>query len=123
MKRSGLCLPRDVKQHQVIRGYNNATDYCILLYCIVLYCFVLYCIVFIQFYSTSHSLSLKETQLTLCRSLQTEALQATASEGLAKGPYVAARARFEPTTQRSKGIDSTNAPYAIHAGCVSLCPD
>ena len=39
-----------------------------------------------------------------------EALQATASEGLAQGPYVAARAGFEPTTLRSKGIDSTNVP-------------
>ena len=31
-------------------------------------------------------------------------------EGLAQGPYVAARAGFEPTTLRWKGIDSTNAP-------------
>src|SRR6218665_1880882 len=37
-------------------------------------------------------------------------LQATASEGFAKGPNVAARAELEPTTLRSKGIDSTNAP-------------
>jgi len=37
-------------------------------------------------------------QLTLCRSLHAEALQATASEGLAQGPYVAAKAGFEPTT-------------------------
>ena len=39
--------------------------------------------------------------------------RATVSEGLAQGPYVAARAGFEPTTLWSKGIDSTNAP---------LCP-
>ena len=46
-------------------------------------------------------------QLTLCRSLHAEALQATVSEGLAQCPcmYVAARAGFEPTTLRSKGID------------------
>ena len=40
-------------------------------------------------------------QLTVCRSWQAEALQATVSEGLTKGPYVAARAGF---------IRSTNAP-------------
>ena len=43
-------------------------------------------------------------------SLHTEALEATASEGLAQGPYVAARTGFEPATLRSKRIDSTNAP-------------
>ena len=32
------------------------------------------------------------------------------SEGLAQGPYMAARAGFEPTTLRSKGVVSTNAP-------------
>jgi len=36
--------------------------------------------------------------------------QATASEGLAQGPYMAVRARFELMTFRSKGIDSTKAP-------------
>ena len=36
-------------------------------------------------------------QLTLCRSLHTEALQATVSERLAQGAYVAAGAEFEPT--------------------------
>ena len=39
-----------------------------------------------------------------------EAPQAIASERLAQGPYVAARAGFEPTTLRSKGIEFTNAP-------------
>src|SRR6218665_1150207 len=48
--------------------------------------------------------------LTLCRSLHAEALQEIASERLAQGPYVAARAEFEPATLRSRGIDSTNAP-------------
>ena len=37
-------------------------------------------------------------QLTLSQSLHAEALQATVSEGLAQGPYLAARAGFEPTT-------------------------
>jgi len=36
--------------------------------------------------------------LILCQNEHTEALQATVSEGLAKGPYVAARVRFKPTT-------------------------
>ena len=36
----------------------------------------------------------------------TEALQAAASEGLAQGPYVAARVRFKPT----KGVESTSEP-------------
>src|SRR6218665_3377491 len=34
----------------------------------------------------------------------------TVSEELAKGPYVAARPGFEPTTLRSTAIDSTNEP-------------
>ena len=49
-------------------------------------------------------------QLTLCRSLHAEELQAIASERLAQGPYMAARAGFEPTTLRSNGVVSTNAP-------------
>ena len=39
-----------------------------------------------------------------------EAPQATASEGLAKGPYVAVRAGFEPATLRTKFAESTNEP-------------
>jgi len=58
----------------------------------------------------SLSEALPTTAMTLCWSLHGEALQATVSEGLAQSPYVAARAEFEPTTFRSKGIDSTNAP-------------
>src|SRR6218665_563842 len=49
-------------------------------------------------------------QLILCRRLHAEAQQATASEGLPQGPYVAATAGIEPTTLWSKGINSTNAP-------------
>ena len=48
--------------------------------------------------------------MILCRSLHAETLQATASEGLAQGSYVAVRAGFEPVTLHSKFIDSTNAP-------------
>ena len=39
-----------------------------------------------------------------------EAPQATTSEGFAQGPYVAARAAVEPTTLRTKGVDSINEP-------------
>ena len=39
-----------------------------------------------------------------------EAPQATASEGHAQGPYMAARVGFEPATLRTKGDESTNAP-------------
>src|SRR6218665_1873845 len=49
-------------------------------------------------------------QLTLCRSLHAEALQAIAGKELAQGPYMAARAGFEPMTLRSNGVVSTNAP-------------
>src|SRR6218665_2996994 len=40
--------------------------------------------------------------------------QATASEGLAQGSYVAARAGVEPMTLRTKDVDSTNAPPTPH---------
>ena len=39
----------------------------------------------------------------------TEAPQAAVSEGLAQGPYVAARVGVELITLRTKGVDSTNA--------------
>ena len=45
-----------------------------------------------------------------------EALQAIASEGLAQGPYMAARAGFKTTTLRTKGDESTNEPP-----CLYLC--
>ena len=40
----------------------------------------------------------------------TEAPQETASEGLAQGPYVAARAGVETMTLRTKDVDSTKVP-------------
>src|SRR6218665_1414987 len=74
----------------------------------------LYCIVFIHIYSASHSLSLSEglptTAIDTVSEYNAEALQAIAGKGLAQGPYVAARAGFEPTTLRSNGVVSTNAP-------------
>ena len=40
-----------------------------------------------------------------------EAPQATASQGLAQGPFVAARAGVELMTFWTKGVDSTNASH------------
>ena len=39
-----------------------------------------------------------------------EAPQATVSQGLAQGPYVAARAGFEPATLRTRVDESTSEP-------------
>ena len=39
------------------------------------------------------------------------------SEGLAQGPYVAAREGFEPTALWTKGVDSTNAPHMPQNDC------
>jgi len=39
-----------------------------------------------------------------------KAPQATASEGLAQGPYVVARAGIKPATLHTKGVESTNEP-------------
>src|SRR6218665_61114 len=39
-----------------------------------------------------------------------ESPQVTLSEELAHGPYVAARAGFEPAILRTKGVESTNEP-------------
>ena len=53
-----------------------------------------------------------------------EAPQATASEGLAQGPYVVARAGFEPATLLTKGAETTNEPPRLHStvclkyGCI-----
>ena len=64
------------------------------------------------FYSASSSPLLlrgaPSTARILCREFHAKAPQATASEGLAQGPYVAARAGFEPTTLQTKGDESTN---------------
>ena len=61
---------------------------------------LLYCIEFIHLYSASHSTSLSEalptTAVLLYLSGYPEALQATASEELAQGFYLAARVGFEP---------------------------
>ena len=68
-----------------------------------------HCIVFIHFYSASLSMSHSEevptTGLILCRSKYTEAVRTTASEGLAQGPYVAAKVGFEPATLQTEGTE------------------
>ena len=43
----------------------------------------------------------------------TKTPQATVSEGLAQGPFMAARVGFEPSTLRPTGIDSTNEPTEL----------
>src|SRR6218665_1200000 len=45
-----------------------------------------------------------------CIGVSRRSAQATASKGLAQGPYMAARAGVEPTTLRLRVIASTNAP-------------
>ena len=45
-----------------------------------------------------------------------EAPQATVSEGLAQGPYVAARAGVEPLTLLTKGVDSTHVYFFVGGG-------
>src|SRR6218665_484310 len=50
-----------------------------------------------------------------------EVPQATASEGLFQGSYVAASSGFEPATLRTKGDESTNGPP--RPTCVLLCVD
>src|SRR6218665_496585 len=67
------------------------------------------------FYSTSSSplllLGTPDTaQIDTVSGFHTEALLATASEVLAQGPYVTARARFEPTTLQKIGDESSNEP-------------
>ena len=44
--------------------------------------------------------------------------QATASEGLAQGPYVEARTGFEPATLWTKGDESTNEPQCSTIHCM-----
>ena len=50
-----------------------------------------------------------------------EVPQATASEGLAQGPYVAAREGFKPTILQTKGDESTNElPRPANLGIYTL---
>ena len=68
-----------------------------------------------------HSGALPTTALILYRSYHAEALQATASEGLAQGPYLAARVEFEPATLQVQGTESTILSH--HAPTVVLSTD
>ena len=55
--------------------------------------------------------------MSLSEALPTTAIDTVSefSEEFAKGPFVAARAGFEPTTLRTKVIDSTNVPPLLHS--------
>ena len=93
---------------------------CLVLSQVFVLCIVLYSSIseaFLTFKKCS-----RPQQLTLCRSLHAVALQATASEGLAQGPYIylTAREGFEPTTLRTKGDESTNEPP--HPTDLATCP-
>ena len=63
-----------------------------------------------KFSSPRHFKNYASFRLDTVSEFHAEAPQVTASEGLAQGPYVAARARFEPTTFCTKGDESTNEP-------------
>ena len=51
------------------------------------------------------------TQHGYCAGVSRRSDTGNCEKGLVQGPYVAARAGFEPTTLQSKGIDSTNAHH------------
>ena len=72
---------------------------------------MLYCIVFIHFYSASYSRSFPEALPTTAIDTVSEFTRrsTTVSEGLAQGPYVAARAGFEPS-----GRKASNLPMRHH---------
>ena len=62
-------------------------------------------------YSASSSLQRRSRHgMDTVPEFHAKAPQATVSEGLAKGPYVAARAGVKPMTRWTKGVDSTKAP-------------
>src|SRR6218665_1581169 len=77
------------------------------------YCNLYYNYLFIHYISIMplqvhyNSEALPTTVIDTVSEFHAEAPQATVSEGLAQGPYVAARAGFEPTTLRSAAIDFT----------------
>ena len=83
------------------KGANN--DYYLFIYLFRL---------FIQrlFKSTTTQKRSRHSTNTPVSEFHAEAPQATVSEGLAQGPYVAARAGFDPMTLRTKGVDTTNGP-------------
>jgi len=74
-------------------------------------------------YSTSSSppRSAPDTALDTAPEFHAEAPQATASEGLAQGPYVAARAGVEPTTLWSKGLTLLMRHNVPQSAMLSVC--
>ena len=63
---------------------------------------------------------LSRLQQGYCIGVSRRSAQAIVSEGLAQGPYMAARAGVEPTTFRLKVICSTKTPPCLgwHAGAL-----
>jgi len=81
-----------------------------------------------HFYSASSSpllLSQRRSRLcsidTVSKLTRRGAIQASVSEGLAQGPYVAAGVRFDPETLRTEGTELTRATTP-HASC-RVCMD
>ena len=74
------------------------------------------------FYSASLVFKSATTQRHSRHSTDTVSeFQATASEGLAQGPYMVARVGFKPTTRWTKGEESTNElPCPQHPFCHSI---
>ena len=70
----------------------------------------------------SLSEALLTTALILCQSQHAKVLQATASEGLAQGPHMAARAGLKPATLWTKGTEPTAEP-SRPAERKSRCPE
>src|SRR6218665_4089065 len=62
------------------------------------------------FQSHYYSEALQTTAPKLRRSQHAEAQQATTSEGLGQGPYMAARVGFEPATFRTEGTELPTEP-------------
>src|SRR6218665_1974849 len=70
-----------------------------------------------------YSEALPTAALILCQSKHAKALQTTVSEGLAQGPYVAARVGFRPATLRTQGTELTAEPPCptIYCDVCILC--
>ena len=81
-------------------------------------------IVILQVHYCPKALPATCTALILRWSWHAEAPQATTSEGLAQGPYVAARVEFKPATFRTQGTEPTTEQsclivlYFINHSCI-----
>src|SRR6218665_375308 len=83
-------------------------------YCIVLHCIVLYLSISIALLTAcAFQKRSRPQQLTLYRSLHAEALQATASGGLAQGPYVALERDSNPPVEMHQLYQCATNPHNI----------